>query len=872
MRLAEFRRSERCIRLHWLPGGSGILEIWISYKIGVSNPLTIRYTRFNMELAGLSIHLELPDLWQAEAIRALKGGRDVVVDAPTGAGKTYVFEQFIQGKPLKGQAVYTVPTRALANDKWREWQAKGWKVGIATGDLAIDVDAPVVVATLETQRERFLRGESPALLVIDEYQMIGDARRGLNYELSAVLAPLSCRLLFLSGSVANPSDIAAWLERLGRDVALIQTTERPVPLDDIPMAAMPFRAPKQVKGFWQRLAIQALMADYAPLLIFAPQRRAAEKIAQKISEALPQATPVELSQEQQHSLGPKLTKMVRNRVAYHHSGLSYAQRAGVIEPLAKGGQLRVIVATTGLAAGINFSVRSVLVTETRYRQGPFELEISPDELLQMFGRAGRRGLDEVGYVLSSDSGPRLGDSRPKYLSRTNRIDWPTLLRIMKAAGDRGESPFAAAGDLCRKLFSKQTITLGFETRVGSADVSVGGGDGKLFGLGPVRREIYNSNGDWEREDPSAAAVAPLKEALAFNRKKKRWSPALEVGWFMQDRVRNIGRLCKLRKAYGAEIAVGNVVDEGKIRLTKRLRSISKASKQEGEKTESELAKFIAPILAEQQTGAALDQLVTRQGAVVAQIDYGDVLVDAYRDSLGQWLVEPERRTVAIEFETGYLDEATGSTHEPTAGTAAHAWRTLGLIEPDGMPTTRGEIFSFCQKGEGLAIAAALEDDTYPINELILHLANVRAGHRFEGLADGGSSRLALACRQTFGPVDYPGYLRLGLPVGYGDGAAEVIELRLAGESIKQHDPDNELGEGDVERAVVEWLSLLRHLRHAPDLDHARWMQLKSAAAERLLELDTKRGAVLALPPISAHTLNREVNHRIHLREANQFRS
>ncbi|MEM7012770.1 MAG: DEAD/DEAH box helicase, partial [Verrucomicrobiota bacterium] len=795
-----------------------------------------------MELEGLSIHLQLPDLWQADAIRALKAERDVVVDAPTGAGKTYVFEQFIKAKAIQGQAVYTVPTRALANDKWREWQADGWDVGIATGDIAIDVDAPVVVATLETQRERLLRGESPDLLVIDEYQMIGDARRGLNYELSAVLAPSSCRLLLLSGSVANPSDIANWLERLGRDVELIQTTDRPVPLDDIPMAAMPYRAPNQVKGFWQRLAIQALMADYAPLLIFAPQRRAAEKIAQKISEALPQATPVELSQEQQNALGPKLTKMVRNRVAYHHSGLSYAQRAGVIEPLAKAGQLRVIVATTGLAAGINFSVRSVLVSETRYRQGPFEQEIEPDELLQMFGRAGRRGLDEVGYVLSSDSSPRLSDARAKQLHRTNRIDWPTLLRIMKRAGDQGESPFDAATDLCAKLFSKQTITLGFEDRALPEDESSDRGDGKLFGLGPVRREVWNSQSDWEREDPAAAGEAALKEALVFNSKKKRWAPALQTGWFMQDRVRSLGRLCKLEKSgYGAEIAVGNVVEEDRVRLTKRWRSLTKLPKKQGEKARDELVEFILPILKEQEPGVAIERVVDRQGAISAHLDLGEVETQAYRDTHGNWLVDPKRRTVELEFETGYVDEETGSMHEPAAGTAAHAWRTLGLIEPDGMPTARGEIFSFFQKGEGLAIAAALEDETYPIDELVIHLANIRAGHRFERVAEGGSGRLALVCRQTFGPVDYPGYLRLGLPVGYGDGAAEVIELRLAGEAIKQHDPDNELGEGDVERAQVEWLSLLRHIRHAPDVDHDRWMELKSAAAERLVGFDQKRG-------------------------------
>ena len=118
-----------------------------------------------------------------------------------------------------------------------------------------------------------------------------------------------------------------------------------------------------------------------------------------LAGALPPDAPLALSQEQEKLTGSRLAKMLRARVAYHHSGMSYAVRAGIVEPLAKNGHLRVVVATMGLAAGINFSMRSVLVTDTRYMAGNFEREVQPDELLQMFGRAGRRGLDESGYVL-----------------------------------------------------------------------------------------------------------------------------------------------------------------------------------------------------------------------------------------------------------------------------------------------------------------------------------------------------------------------------------------------------------------------------------------------------------------------------------------
>src|SRR5881398_2457520 len=106
---------------------------------------------------GLESNLVVPDLWQQEAVRPLRDGKDVVVQAPTGSGKTFIFELLYPS--FKGQAIFTVPTRALANDKLAEWRARGWDVGIATGDLALNLNAKVLVATLETQKNRLMQGE-----------------------------------------------------------------------------------------------------------------------------------------------------------------------------------------------------------------------------------------------------------------------------------------------------------------------------------------------------------------------------------------------------------------------------------------------------------------------------------------------------------------------------------------------------------------------------------------------------------------------------------------------------------------------------------------------------------------------------------------
>ena len=95
-------------------------------------------------------NVTVPDLWQQQAVTALREGKDVVVHAPTGAGKTLIFELWSNQGKNRGQAIYTVPTRALANDKLAEWRARGWNVGIATGDLSENLDAPVIVATVSS--------------------------------------------------------------------------------------------------------------------------------------------------------------------------------------------------------------------------------------------------------------------------------------------------------------------------------------------------------------------------------------------------------------------------------------------------------------------------------------------------------------------------------------------------------------------------------------------------------------------------------------------------------------------------------------------------------------------------------------------------
>jgi len=803
------------------------------------------------------MNLVVPDLWQQQAVRALREGKDVVVQAPTGSGKTFIFELLYPS--LKGQAIFTVPTRALANDKLAEWRARGWDVGIATGDLALNLGAKVLVATLETQRARFLRRDGPRLLVVDEYQMIADPVRGVHYELALALAPPETQLLLLSGSVQNPQDVVAWFQRIGRDPVLISHNERPVPLEEIDLRVLPESQFVQTKSFWPRMIGKALRAELAPVLVFAPRRNASEEMAQAIASSLSLRDPLPLSPEQEALAGKRLSKLLRSRVAYHHSGLSYAVRAGLIEPLAKAGQLNVVVATMGLAAGINFSMRSVLITDTRYMAGNFERHVQPDELLQMFGRAGRRGLDEIGYVLMLPDIPRLGDARARQLKRATQVDWPSLISVMRGAADRGERPFAAAVELSRSLYSTQRVPIGAEHSLSTGEKPCGlwvDAERARFVRRPII-EIFNSANEWEPKPPRLENVSL---GQLFVRENDSWIPALTLPRMLDGR--GFGNLCKLRDKgiYGREIPLATVVGEAITPvkwLRKKLVGRDSVEPRDSSSTARQsLALPFSKLLFDESviplipslTGGQVAEIVNRANTISARIDFSEEPISAVVDSRGAALLDPTERE-AIPLVCRACSELQHDLATDIPNSPAYAWRQLGLVTEDGTPTRRGTVFSFFQAGEGLAIAAALEDETYSIDDLIFDLANIRAGPRFAGEDAPLGGRLGILCQRIYGRADYPGYLEMGAPVHYGSGASEVVRELVANPSGRYRMTNESLRSGDIERALMEWRSLLRHIVGAPALPWDRWRSLQAVAAQ--LIGSTISPAAVNFPPLLA---------------------
>lgn len=667
----------------------------------------------------------LPDRWQAEALSGLRAGRDVVVDAPTGAGKTYIFERWTEQNNFSKRALFTVPTRALANDKFAEWRSRDWRVGIMTGDLCIDPEAPVVVATLEAVQGSIVTPDTKPrprdaaapfqLLVVDEYHWIADPQRGNHYEGVLLSAPRELQLLLLSGAVANPADVAAWLVRLGRDAQVVQHRDRPVPLEEVDADDLAHGLPRMIESFWAKRVAGALREGLGPVLVFAPHRRDAERLARQFARELPLSDPLTLTPEQEQLCGPQLSKLLRARVAYHHSGLSYAQRAGLIEPLAKAGQLRAVVATLGLSAGINFSLRSVLITAGSYKHNLLDREIAPHELLQMIGRAGRRGLDEVGFVLVTRDTPPMRRAEPLRLKRAAALPWAFFLRQLRAGRDATELAATEAG----RFFSETSIPLG-------ADATAG----------------------------------------------------LPAG----------------------TLPCGEKTDTGRARLVRR--------------------------------------------------------------------------------ERDPFPGCAGCAHRPAClalspqPTLLWQWQRTGVLDRRLRLTVRGEIVACFLGPEGLALAAALENRRYPLDDLIFDVANLFAGERFCGTNPRHLGRLVSECSRAFRRISIEGWLHEGVPVNYGSGASESVRALVA-EGARTREVLEEVetaGRGDLDRLLTEWRSFLRQAAAAGPLvgdgqemtarDHfiaERWDGFRVLAREWLAE--TRNDSLPDLPPLTADQ-RRAVNHSV----------
>lgn len=385
---------------------------------------------------------ELDD-FQKNACNYINEGKSVVVCAPTGAGKTVIAQHAIHKALEEGKRIfYTTPLKALSNQKLYDFAEKygSDKVGLLTGDTSINRNAQIVVMTTEVFRNMLYGTNFGAVadnlkdvkyIVLDEVHYMNDEQRGTVWEESIIYCPTNVQIIALSATVANADELTAWINTVHSKTELVDTDFRPVPLrffyfdSSQPAKLLPLLTPsgqlnkkiRPEKKIWardkkkQRSYVKDIVKnlyeqDMLPAIYFTFSRKKCDEQMEKCA-SLDLVTKGERAQikqfiddyiaENPHLYNNKHIDYLLCGVASHHAGLLPAWK-NLVEKLFQKGLIKVVFATETLAAGINMPARSTVISSTSKRTDSGHRMLTASEFLQMSGRAGRRGMDEVGYV------------------------------------------------------------------------------------------------------------------------------------------------------------------------------------------------------------------------------------------------------------------------------------------------------------------------------------------------------------------------------------------------------------------------------------------------------------------------------------------
>lgn len=338
---------------------------------------------------------------QEEAILELFADKNVILNTPTGSGKSLVAAAFhFRSLALGRRSVYTSPIKALVNEKFlslcREFGAD--RVGMMTGDAAVNRDAPILCCTAEILANMGLRQGKQALvkdIIIDEFHFYSDRERGAAWQIPLLTLP-QCRFLLMSATFGDTTPFRDSLNSLtGQETAVVQSSDRPVPLsfrycetpldETIRDLLQEQLAPIYVVSFTQREC-----AEYAQDLLSTNFCTKAEKEA--IAREL---VPVRFLSP----YGKEFKKFLRHGIGLHHAGLLPKYRI-LVESLAQKGLLKIICGTDTLGVGVNVPIRTVLFTKLCKYDGEKTGILSVRDFHQIAGRAGRKGFDTKGSVVA----------------------------------------------------------------------------------------------------------------------------------------------------------------------------------------------------------------------------------------------------------------------------------------------------------------------------------------------------------------------------------------------------------------------------------------------------------------------------------------
>nr|WP_319492658.1 DEAD/DEAH box helicase [uncultured Desulfobacter sp.] len=433
-------------------------------------------------------HAFTPDPFQIEAIEAIDTA-DCLVTAPTGAGKTWIAEQAAKRILEKnGKVWYATPLKALTNSIHAGFSKifGKEKVGILTGDIKENTDAAIIIGTTEILRNQLYdamyTGQNLKcdLIILDEAHYLGDDERGVVWEEIMIYLPVRIPLLLLSATIGNPDQIAGWLSSIrDKTCKVVENTERPVPL--FPLFFHPSgtlypllektgkegdrtRLHKKVYKFNQSAKnltlappgklpkfsdILNVLAHYdlLPAIFFLKSRAECDRAIKLCDGSLLKTAPekkqalkerlVQLTADNPHlSAHPQRTFLEETATAAHHSGHLPAWKV-VVETLMAEGLLDAMFATSTVAAGVNFPARSVVILNSDRFNGQDFLSLSPSEFQQMAGRAGRRGMDNIGFAtllpgkyMDVSLVAKLINAPPSNVESQIKIDFSMVLNLL----------------------------------------------------------------------------------------------------------------------------------------------------------------------------------------------------------------------------------------------------------------------------------------------------------------------------------------------------------------------------------------------------------------------------------------------------------
>lgn len=338
---------------------------------------------------------------QEEALLELMAGRHVILSTPTGSGKSLVatalhFKALAEGR----RSFYTCPVKALASEKFfalcQDFGAVN--VGMLTGDASINYAAPIVCCTAEVLSNMALRqGEAldAPYVVMDEFHYYSDRDRGMAWQIPLLALP-DTTFLLMSATLGPTLGIEEALERrTGRKIAHVTSRDRPVPLDfeyreellheSVEKLVKEGKAPVYVVSFTQRECAELAQALTSTTVASRDER-------QRIAEAIG-------GFRFDSPYGRDVQRFVRSGIGIHHAGLLPKYRL-LVERLSQQGLLKVICGTDTLGVGVNVPIRSVLFTKLCKFDGEKTTILSVRDFKQIAGRAGRKGFDDRGAVVS----------------------------------------------------------------------------------------------------------------------------------------------------------------------------------------------------------------------------------------------------------------------------------------------------------------------------------------------------------------------------------------------------------------------------------------------------------------------------------------